>query len=68
MPDSSQLVDLWELFWPLRACHPSIPEVAIQGAVLDGLGDMLRSEGFESCQIGQGASHLEEANNALLFA
>ncbi len=45
-----------------------VPEVAIQGAVLDGLGDMFRRDVFESCQIGQGASHLEEVNKALLFA
>ncbi len=43
-------------------------EVAIQGAVLDGFGDMFRRDVFESCQIGQGARHFEEANNALLFA
>jgi len=45
-----------------------VPEVAIQGAVLDGLGDMFRRDVLEFCQIGQGASHFENANNALLFA
>ena len=41
--------------------HSEVVPVAIQGAVLDSLGDMLRRDGLEARQVGQGASHLENA-------
>ncbi len=44
-------------------CVSPIGEVAIQGAVLDGLGDMFRRDVLESCQIGQGARHLDDSHN-----